>query len=146
MCHHVLSRTLTVHGAIYTFPNRPQARVWAIWTRNIYGQKREHNITRVIRLGIDDESLCEGILKIGITAIWRMVQKEANEWNCGTVEIWNPEDRIRQATEGIEGLGVKFVTRESHHLSSMQWLREGCIDEVDWICNEGLPGAKVLGV
>ncbi|GKZ36984.1 hypothetical protein AbraIFM66950_008276 [Aspergillus brasiliensis] len=136
-CQHVLSRTPTIHGAIYTSPNHPHAQIWAIWTRKIYGQECESNTFHVLRFVIEDENISSDALKSGISALCRMAQKEANEWACGTVEIWNPSDRVRKAAEGIEGLGAKLVTRKNHHLSSMLWLTEGSIDEVDWFCNEG---------
>ncbi|OJK04270.1 hypothetical protein ASPACDRAFT_112718 [Aspergillus aculeatus ATCC 16872] len=134
---HVFSRTPSIHGAVYTSPKDPGDKVWAIWTRKIYGLKREDNVTHVIRLGMGNGSISNDTFKVAITALCLMAQREANDWNCGTVEIWNPDDRVRQVVEEIQELGAKFVTREHNQLSSMQWFGESCIDEVDWMCNEG---------
>lgn len=137
VCQRGFSRTPSIHGALYTSPNPARSEVWAIWKRNIYGKKRENNTIYVVRLVIEDDSISSDNLKIGIIALCRMAQKEANEWFCSTVEIWNPDDRVKKAIEGIKDLGAKFVTQENHHLGSMRWLKEGSIDEVDWVCNEG---------
>ncbi|KAJ3518677.1 hypothetical protein NM208_g14429 [Fusarium decemcellulare] len=138
MCKHIFSRSPTVHGAVYTPTEAPNSRIWAIWTRSFYGgiQKPEKNTVHVIRLVVEDESISDAVLAKGIQAIAGFVQKEAKEWLCSKVEIWNPEDRVRRVTEGIQGLGAKFIVRESENLASMHWFGEDSIDDVEWVANE----------
>ncbi|CAG8921858.1 unnamed protein product [Penicillium salamii] len=137
MCKHIFSRTPMIHGVVYKPQTDANAKIWAIWTRNFYGQKREENTTHIIRLGIENENISNVAMETGIKAICRMAQKEADEWLCSTVEIWNPDERVKKIAEETQELGAKLVVRENDHLSSMQWFGEGSIDEIDWICNEG---------
>ncbi|RSM00704.1 hypothetical protein CEP52_008985 [Fusarium oligoseptatum] len=99
-------------------------------------EKPEKNTIHVIRLVIEDESISDEVLVAGLRAIGNAAQKEATEWLCSKVEIWNPEDRIRRVTEGIQELGAKFIVRESENLASMQWFGENSIEEVEWVANE----------
>ncbi|KAJ4225576.1 hypothetical protein NW759_005269 [Fusarium solani] len=138
MCKHIFSRIPSTHGAIYTPPDAPNSRIWAIWTRSFYGglEKPEKNTIHVIRLVIEDESISDEALATGLRAIGNAAQKEAAEWLCSKVEIWNPEGRIRRVTEGIQELGAKFIVRESENLASMHWFGENSIEEVEWVANE----------
>ena len=137
MCKHIFSRTPTVHGALYTPPDAPSSRIWALWTCSFYGMldQPEKNVVRVLRLVIEDESISDETLAKGIQAIASFVQKEAKEWKCSKVEVWNPEDRVRRVTEGIQSLGAKFIVRENSNIASLNWFN-GSDQEVDWIANE----------
>ncbi|KAI1011063.1 hypothetical protein LB504_002448 [Fusarium proliferatum] len=137
MCKHIFSRTPTVHGALYTPPDAPSSRIWALWTCSFYGMldQPEKNVVRVLRLVIEDESISDETLARGIQAIASFVQKEAKEWRCSKVEVWNPEDRVRRVTEGIQSLGAKFIVRENSNIASLNWFN-GSDQEVDWIANE----------
>ncbi|KAF5022288.1 hypothetical protein F66182_5665 [Fusarium sp. NRRL 66182] len=138
MCKHIFSRTPTAHGAIYTPSEAPNSRIWAIWTRSFYGgiAKPEKNTIHIIRLVIEDESMSDALLAKGIQAIATSAQKEAKDWLCAKVEIWNPEDRVRRITEGIEALGAKFVVRENENLASMHWFGNDSDQDVEWVANE----------
>ncbi|KAM5347975.1 hypothetical protein ACJ41O_007799 [Fusarium nematophilum] len=138
MCKNIFSRTPTTRGAIYTPPEAPNARIWAVWTRSFYAgtERPEKNTVHVIRLVIEDESISDEVLAKGIQAIAHCAQKEAKEWLCSKVEIWNPEDRVRTVTQGIQELGAKFIVRENDNLASLQWFGNGSIDEIEWVANE----------
>ncbi|KAF4982440.1 hypothetical protein FZEAL_1958 [Fusarium zealandicum] len=138
MCKHIFSRTPTAHGAIYTPPGSPNARIWAIWTRSFYGglANPEKNTVHVVRLVIEDEGVSDDVLANGIQAIAGCVQKEAKEWLCSKIEIWNPDKQVARVTEGIQGLGAKLIVRESENLASMQWFGKGSIEDVEWVANE----------
>lgn len=138
MCRHIFSQTPAARGAVYTPPDAPSSKIWAIWTRSFYGgrEKPEKNIVHVIRLGIEDESISDETLAKGIQAIGEYIQREASEWLCAKVEIWNPDERVRRVTEGIEELKAKYVVRENENLGSLQWFGNESIDEIEWLANE----------
>ncbi|KAF9765864.1 hypothetical protein IL306_001789 [Fusarium sp. DS 682] len=137
MCKHIFSRSPTVHGAVYTPPDAPNSRIWAIWNCSFYGMldQPEKNIVRVMRLVVEDESISDETLAKGIQAIASFVQKQAKEWKCSKVEVWNPEDRVRKVTEGITSLGAKFCVRENGNIASLNWFGDSD-QEVDWVANE----------
>jgi GNAT superfamily N-acetyltransferase len=138
MCNRIFSRTPTIRGALYTPPEAPNSRIWASWTCSFYGglDQPAKNIVRILRLAIEDESISDEALAKGIEAIAGFAQKEAKEWLCSKVELWNPEERIKRVTENIQSLDVKFVVRENEHLSSMNWFGKDPNQEVEWIANE----------
>lgn len=138
MCNRIFSRTPAIRGALYTPPDAPNSRIWATWTCSFYGglDEPEKNVVRILRLAIEDESISDETLAKGIEAIAGFVQKEAKEWLCSKVELWNPEERIRRVTEGIESLGAKFVVRENNNLASLNWFGKNSDQEVEWIVNE----------
>ncbi|KAM0340226.1 hypothetical protein ACHAPU_010570 [Fusarium lateritium] len=138
MCEHIFSRTPTVHGALYTPPDAPNSRIWAIWTGNFYGMldKPEKNILRIVRLVIEDEDVSDELLTKGIQAIASSAQKTAKEWSCSKVEVWNPQNRVRKAAEGIQSLGAKFFVRENSNLASLQWFGKASDEDVEWVANE----------
>ncbi|KAF4965283.1 hypothetical protein FSARC_6901 [Fusarium sarcochroum] len=138
MCKHIFSRTPTVHGAVYTPSGAPNSRIWAIWTRSFYGgiAKPEKNTVHVIRLVVEDESISDETLAKGIQAIASSVQKEAKDWLCAKVEVWNPEDRVKRVTEGIQSLGAKFIVRENENLASMHWFGKDSDQDIEWVANE----------
>ncbi|KAH7238403.1 hypothetical protein BKA59DRAFT_514689 [Fusarium tricinctum] len=138
MCKHIFSRTPTVHGAIYTPPDAPNSRIWAVWTGSFYGMldKPEKNILRIIRLVVEDENISDEALAKGIQAIASSAQKTAKDWSCSRVEIWNPEDRVRKTAESIQSLGTKFVVRENDSISSLQWFGKDSGQDVEWVASE----------
>lgn len=138
MCNNIFSRTPTIRGAVYTPANNPNAKIWAIWTRSYYGgkEKPEKNKVHLIRLGIQDESVSDQILSDAIRAISTFIQKEASEWSCTKVEIWNPNERVKRAAENIKDLNAKYVVRENENLGSLQWFGDEPIDEVEWVAND----------
>ncbi|UZP41033.1 hypothetical protein NXS19_008849 [Fusarium pseudograminearum] len=138
MCNRIFSRTPTIRGVLYTPPGAPNSRIWASWTCSFYGGVDEpsKNIVRILRLTIEDESISDEALAKGIEAISGFAQKEAKEWLCSKVELWNPEERIKRVTESIQSLGVKFVVKDYEHLASLNWFGKDHNQEVDWIANE----------
>ncbi|KAF5678824.1 lysine acetyltransferase [Fusarium heterosporum] len=138
MCKHLFSRTPTVHGALYTPPDTPNSRIWAIWTGNFYGMldKPEKNILRIVRLVIEDETISDETLTKGIQAIASSAQKTAKEWSCSKVEVWNPQNRVQKAAESIQSLRAKFFVRENNNIASLQWFGEDSNEGIEWIANE----------
>ncbi|KAF4998370.1 hypothetical protein FGRMN_3250 [Fusarium graminum] len=138
MCKHLFSRTPTVHGAVYTPPDAPNSRIWAIWTGNFYGMldKPEKNILRIVRLVIEDETISDETLTKGIQAIASSAQKTAKEWSCSKVEVWNPQNRVHKAAESIQSLRAKLFVRENNNIASLQWFGEDSNENIEWIANE----------
>ncbi|KAH7150512.1 hypothetical protein B0J13DRAFT_289884 [Dactylonectria estremocensis] len=138
MCKHIFSCTPSIRGAVYTPPNAPNSRVWAIWSRAFYGglAKPEKNTLYFLRLVIEDETISDEELAKGIQAIVSIAQTEAQEWKCAKAEIWNPPERVKKVAEGIVELGAKFKVRESTNLGSLQWFGEGSVEHVDWVASE----------
>ena len=136
MCNHIFSRTPSVRGAIYTPPNQPNSRIWGVWTRNFYGgvAKPEKNVMNILRFVIEDESVSDKVLEEGIKAIVGLAQKEAKEYLCARIELWNPDERVRRLGESIEG--AEYVVRESDSITSLQWFGDGSVDDVEWVENE----------
>lgn len=136
MCNHIFSGTPTVRGAIYTPPNQPNSRIWAVFTRNFYGgaANPEKNVLNVLRFVVEDENVSDDVLAEGVKAIMGLAQKEAKEYLCTKIELWNPDERLRKASEGIEG--VEYVARESDSIASLQWFGNGSVDNIDWVANE----------
>ncbi|KAG8669051.1 hypothetical protein FPOAC2_08363 [Fusarium poae] len=138
MCNRIFSRKPAIRGALYTPPEAPNSRIWASWTCSFYGGRDQpaKNIVRILRLTNEDENISDDTLAKGIEAIAGLAQKEAKEWLCSKVELWNPEERVKRATESIQSLGAKYVVRDSEHLSSMNWFGKDPNQEVEWIANE----------
>ncbi|KAF7546813.1 hypothetical protein G7Z17_g8150 [Cylindrodendrum hubeiense] len=138
MCKYIFSRTPAIRGAIYTPPDAPNSRVWAIWSRAFYGglAKPEKNTLYFLRLVIENEDISDEELAKGIQAIVSVAQQEAPEWKCTKAEIWNPTERVKKVAEGIEELGAKFKVREKDNLASLQWFGDGSVDEVEWVACE----------
>lgn len=138
MCKHIFSRTPSIRGAIYTPPNSPESRVWAIWTRAFYGgrAKPEKNTLYFLRLVVEDENIPDEELTKALKAIVSVAQKEAPEWLCAKAEIWNPGERVQHVALSIKELGAELKDRESNNLASLQWFGPGSVDQVEWVASE----------
>lgn len=136
MCNHLFSREPTIRGAVFTPANAPSSRIWGVWTRNFYGgvDKPEKNVFNFLRFVVEDEGVSDEVLAEAVQGIVGLAQKEAKNWKCGKVEIWNPDERLRRAGEKIQG--AKFVEREADSITSLQWFGDGSVDEIEWLANE----------
>ncbi|KAH7319881.1 hypothetical protein B0I35DRAFT_222531 [Stachybotrys elegans] len=139
MCQHTLSRKAVVRGAMYAPPSRAGGRVWALWTRGLYGGAAapEKNTLYILRLAIEDEDgMSDEELGEALRQIFEAAQKEAQDWLCAKIEMWNPNERIRGLLEGVAEFGAKFVVREKDEISSLRWFGEGSEENVEWVSNE----------
>ena len=136
-CEHLLSRVPSTHGVLYTTPS--SSRVWAIWKRNHSGPATEpdKNTLFILRFVIEDEkSISDEDLTKAIDAIISAARREASEWACGKVEMWNPSERLRRLAEGNSNLDAKYVVREDDSITSLRWFGQGTANDVEWIFNE----------
>lgn len=141
-CQHILGRTPTTHGVLYTTPtsfSSTTSRVWALWKRNHSSgpQQPENNTLFVTRFVVEnEESISDEELGVAIDAVLSATREEAYEWGCGKVEMWNPSDRVRRLVEKNEKLQAKYVVREQDSITALRWSGEGSADDVEWIANE----------
>ncbi|KAK4228560.1 hypothetical protein QBC38DRAFT_474699 [Podospora fimiseda] len=124
-----------VKGAVYGEKGK---RVWAVWTRGYYGglEKMEGNTLHILRVVIEDEQgIDETELMEGIRTIVRIAQNEALEWRSETVQMWNPDKKLKGAIERM-GIEYEYVDRDKDSIASLMWYGEEGIDQVDWVANE----------
>lgn len=136
-CERLLSRVPTTHGVLYTAPS--SSRVWAIWKRNHSAPATEpdKNTLFILRFVVEDEkSISDEDLSKAIDAIISAARREASEWACGKVEMWNPSARLRRLAEGNSNLEAEYVIREDDSITSLRWFGQGTTDDVEWIFNE----------
>lgn len=132
VCDQLFSRRPTAHGALYTTPGG--ARVWAIWTHSYSGTvaQPERNTVYFLRFvveeGVQDEELREALGPIVAVA-----RKQAADWACASVQMWNPDDRVKVAAEN---LGAKYVVRETDSIASLRSFGDVPSMGVDWVVNE----------
>lgn len=116
-------------------------RVWAIWTRMWYNtdlSQRKGNAMHILRLVVEDEagSAHTGDVLAGMTAVLRMAQHEAYEWNMEQVELWNPGERVLQAARRISP-EAQVVHREKESITSLRWYGDAKEeDDLLWMENE----------
>lgn len=122
-------------------------RVWAIWTRvflNPDKTEAKDNTLHVLRICIEDEEADANDPDAahdhvaGIVAVLRVAQKEAAEWKCQEVELWNPHPRALQAAQEIYPQ-VQLAHREEESVASLKWFEDRNGEErmeVDWLENE----------
>jgi hypothetical protein len=135
-CERLLSRVPSTHGVLYTAPT---SRVWAIWKRNHSAPATEpdKNTLFILRFVVEDEkSISDEDLTKATDAIISAARREASEWACGKVEMWNPSERLRRLAEGNSNLDAKYVVREDDSITSLRWFGQGTADNVEWIFNE----------
>ena len=131
---HLFPKTPTTRGAIAGTPGK---RVWAIWTRSFYGpvdKVESGNTLHFLRLVVEDEVDVEGNT-VKLRAIVSMAQREAAEWKCKGVEMWNPTRGVRELVEGM-GLEHREVEREAESIASLMWYGEGRGEDLVWVGNE----------
>ncbi|KAL6872965.1 hypothetical protein J3F83DRAFT_731579 [Trichoderma novae-zelandiae] len=137
ICNAAFGRKPAVHGALYTSPSTG-SRVWALFERNHYGgpERPEKNLLSFLRLVIEDESIPDDELSEAVVGIFRVAEKEAKDWKCSKVEIWNPRARVRKAAEAATEFQTTFVVRQDKNLASLNWFGEGSAEDLDWVANE----------
>ncbi|TFB00521.1 Lysine acetyltransferase [Trichoderma ghanense] len=137
ICNAAFGRKPSVHGALYTSPSTG-SRVWAWFERNHYGgpEKPEKNLLSFLRFVIEDESISDAELSEAVVGIFRVAEKEAKDWKCSKVEIWNPNARVRKVAEAATEFQTTFVVRQDKNLASLNWFGEGSTEDLDWVANE----------
>lgn len=137
ICSAAFGRKPTVHGALYTSPSNG-SRVWGLFERNHYGgpEKPESNLLSFLRFVIEDDSIPDDELFNAVVGIFRVAEKEAKDWSCSKVEIWNPLERVRKAAEAAAEFETTFIVRQDKNLASLNWFGEGATEDIDWVVNE----------
>ncbi|KAL7793068.1 hypothetical protein V8C37DRAFT_379185 [Trichoderma ceciliae] len=137
ICNTAFGRKPTVHGALYTSPSHG-SRVWGLFERNHYGgpEKPEKNMLSFLRFVIEDDAMPDDELSRAVVGIFRAAEREAREWSCSKVEIWNPLERVRKAVDDAAEFESTFVVREAKNLASLNWFGEGSTEDIDWVANE----------
>lgn len=137
ICSAAFGRKPTVHGALYTSPSTG-SRVWGLFERNHYGgpDHPEKNLLSFLRFVIEDESISDEELSAAVVGIFRAAEKEAKDWACSKIEIWNPLERVRKAAEAATEFQTTFVVRQDKNLASLNWFGEGATEDIDWVVNE----------
>jgi hypothetical protein len=92
------------------------------------------NTLHFLRLVVEDENDVEGNVE-KLRDIVKIAQKEAAEWKCVGVEMWNPTHAVRELV-GKLGLEHSEVEREEESIASLMWYGEGNGDDVVWVGNE----------
>jgi len=125
-------------------------RMWATWSRN-YGKDAanhpENNTLYILRLVIDDGSSAfrhsfhttpgdpdPKALQAAFREIIYGARAVAQSWDCGKVQLWNPEPLVRELVAGC-GFPHKYVDREDS-VPSLMWYGFEDESEVDWLANE----------
>ncbi|KAF4126509.1 hypothetical protein GMORB2_0245 [Geosmithia morbida] len=124
-----------VHGAVYAAsPDAP--RVWAIWSRTFHSLHQEdENILYILNLGIEDPAISTDDLTAALDAIFATAKDQASKWSCGSVQLWNPNDRVRSIAER---LGAIYVIRDSKSILALNWFGDGDVppEAIDWVSPE----------
>jgi hypothetical protein len=134
MTSRIFSKSPTTKGAVAGSSGN---RLWAIWTRSFYGpvdKIESGNTLHFLRLVVEDENDVEGNVE-KLRDIVKIAQKEAAEWKCVGVEMWNPTHAVRELV-GKLGLEHSEVEREEESIASLMWYGEGNGDDVVWVGNE----------
>ncbi|EHK49796.1 uncharacterized protein TrAtP1_007634 [Trichoderma atroviride] len=137
ICNTAYGRKPTVHGALYTSPSTG-SRVWGLFERNHYGgpNKPEKNVLSFLRFVVEDGNIIDKELSEAVVGIFRAAEKEAKDWECSKVEIWNPLVRVRKIVENATEFESIFVVRDAKNLASLNWFGEGNAEDLDWVVNE----------
>jgi hypothetical protein len=140
-----------IKGAIVG--TEPGKRVWCYWNRMFYNpdpQACEENTLHILRLVVEERGMFTWAKAStdadmskyipAITALFKMAQKEAVEWNMAEVEIWNPTDATVKAAQALQP-EAKVIHRDTESISSLMWygerIKDGPVaDYVDWLGNE----------
>lgn len=134
MTSRIFSQSPITRGAIAGSPGN---RVWAVWTRSFYGpvdRVESGNTLHFLRLVVEDEDDVEGNVE-KLKGIVKIAQKEAAEWKCIGVEIWNPTPIVKKLVEKL-GLDHSEIEREEESIASLMWYGEGTGEDVVWVGNE----------
>lgn len=130
----LFSKPPTIKGAISSGP--VGSRIWAIFTRTFYGpvgDPKSRNTLYILRLVVEDKTDSEENAK-KLEGILQLAQKEAKEWQLGSVSLWNPCDLTKSLIRRIE-IQHTEVDRESESIAALMWYGDAK-EEVVWDANE----------
>jgi GNAT superfamily N-acetyltransferase len=130
----LFSKSPKTRGAIAGDPGN---RVWAIWTRSYYGpvdQAESANTLHILRLVVEDESQILRNTEY-LKEIVKIAQKEAADWKCKGVELWNPTDMVRELVSKTN-LEHSQLEREEESIPSLMWYGEGNAEDVVWVVSQ----------
>jgi hypothetical protein len=118
----------TINGAISS--GAIGSRIWIIFSRG-YKDKMY-----ILRLVVEDERVTDENAQ-KLTAVLRIAQMEAREWELKSVAVWNVSEVVT-ALLGKTGLEYKVEERKEESIPSMMWYGEGNggPEEVEWVANE----------
>ncbi|CCE31255.1 uncharacterized protein CPUR_05106 [Claviceps purpurea 20.1] len=135
---HLFGKTPSLHGALYTPPERPHSRVWMLWNHSLSGgpDSPEKNVLNVLHLALEDHDIPDRDLVTGLEAIMGVAQAQAQEWLCAKIEMWNPDERVKELMGRATKLPSELVVRETASIASLRWYGEGGVMDVEWVDNE----------
>lgn len=142
MMRHFLSSPVRVRGAMYTPPSgQPGRRIWALWVRTRYGGAEGHDVFTILhflRFVVEDEAATtDEELADALRGILAVAQRQAQDAQCRSIDIWSPSDRVRAIfDQRLPELQGKFVTRDMYNLTCMRWFGAETTDDLDWVANE----------
>lgn len=135
---HLRGKVPLIKGAI-----APSGRRWCIWTRTFNSldpSAEKLTILRIADWDIGDES-SDGVGQAGkeeeIIMLLKAAQEQARKWRMKEVMIWNPTDRVVDASCRLLGRQVEIVERETDSIPSLRWNGEEGLDAcIQWDLNE----------
>lgn len=132
VCDQLFSRRPTAHGALYTTPSG--GRAWAIWARSFSGtvDQPDKNTLYILRFVVE-EGVKDGQLREALAAIVAVARKQAADWACASVQMWNPEEKVKSAAES---LGAKYEVRLKGSIASLHTFSDHPRENVEWLFNE----------
>jgi hypothetical protein len=136
ICQKEFRKQPRVKGAVV---GEPGNRVWAIWTRGIYGPLDDPYagsklyILRLVIENTDPEDREKQTEQL--KAVLQAAQHEAEEWKLGHVELWNPDERTMGLIEETR-LEYQLVKRKTEGIPSLMWFGGKGGGEVEWIVSE----------
>ncbi|PHH64419.1 hypothetical protein CDD81_4640 [Ophiocordyceps australis] len=140
MSNYLFSAVPKVHGALYTPPESPHARIWALWTRLQNGGKEhlDKNVIDIIRFVVEDQdAISDAQLSTAINLIVLEAQAQASQWLCSKIIMWNPDARLKAVVEASKHLDSTFVVRQHDSITSLCCFSKGLsAADVEWVANE----------
>ncbi len=129
----ILGKCPTIKGAI---AGSPGSRIWALWTRAYYGPIKtdNSNTLHILRLVIEDDRTTDQNAA-NLADILKIAKAEAEEWQLGHVELWNPTETLKSLVQ-MTGLEHNEVEREEESIASLMWYGQGKADDIVWVRNE----------
>ncbi|RCI10421.1 hypothetical protein L249_4413 [Ophiocordyceps polyrhachis-furcata BCC 54312] len=137
-----------VRGALYE--DGDESRVWALWTVKSEPSRRqqaETNKLELLRLSYP-ESISQPQLQTAVEAVIGSAVSQSRRWLCTSIQVWNPDERLRPILDSMTHLQPELVDREDSSIASLLWLggQDGCGGKgpgaeeeevhVDWIAND----------
>lgn len=142
-----------IKGAIVG--TEPGKRVWCTWARMWYNsdpKSAKGNTLHILRLVVEDpeyddyaaasDERTAAVKESGVAsataALLHAAQEEAEKWNMGEIDIWNPTSATLAAGRILDP-SVQVVHREKDSIASLRWYGAGSDDPVkgvEWVGNE----------